>query len=56
MEPEGIQTAVATIGRDNYRTQLEVRTHQLIGDEPADIGGSDLGPRPGDFLRMGLAC
>jgi putative redox protein len=27
----------------------------VVADEPLDIGGKDLGPRPGDFIRMGLA-
>lgn len=47
--------AVATIGHDVYRTELLVRNHHLLADEPTDVGGKDLGPRPGDFLRMSLA-
>lgn len=53
---DSILTATATIGTDTYKTELRARTHSLIGDEPLDIGGKDLGPRPGDFLRMSLAC
>ena len=52
---EGILSATAVIGIDAYKTELNARTHKLIGDEPADVGGKDLGPRPGDFLRMSLA-
>jgi putative redox protein len=52
---EGILSATATIGTDTYKTELTARTHTLIGDEPPDVGGTDLGPRPGDFLRMSLA-
>jgi putative redox protein len=52
---EGILVATATIGLDIYKTELKARTHNLIGDEPEDVGGQDLGPRPGDFLRMSLA-
>jgi putative redox protein len=55
MHDEGIQTAVATIGNDVYKTELVARDHTVIADEPLDVGGKDLGPRPGDFLRMGLA-
>jgi putative redox protein len=51
----GILVATATIGLDTYKTELKARTHNLIGDEPEDVGGQDLGPRPGDFLRMSLA-
>ncbi len=47
--------AVATIGRNMYRTELRARKHIVIADEPPDAGGTDLGPRPGDFLRMSLA-
>jgi len=49
------QIAVATINRETYRTELRARKHVLIADEPPDVGGRDLGPRPGDFLRMSLA-
>jgi putative redox protein len=52
---EGILSATAIINTDTYKTELTARTHKLIGDEPVDVGGKDLGPRPGDFLRMSLA-
>lgn len=55
METNEIQTAVAIIGTDVYKTELTARTHTVIADEPVDVGGKDLGPRPGDFVRMGLA-
>jgi len=53
MEEEKI--AVATISDEVYRTELKVRKHTVIADEPEDVGGKDLGPRPGDFYRMSLA-
>jgi Predicted redox protein, regulator of disulfide bond formation len=55
METNEIQTATATIGTDLYKTELKARTHLVIADEPLDAGGEDLGPRPGDFVRMALA-
>lgn len=55
MESNEIQTAVATIENDLYKTELQARTHVIIADEPLDAGGKDMGPRPGDFVRMGLA-
>ncbi|MBX2960873.1 MAG: OsmC family protein [Cyclobacteriaceae bacterium] len=55
METNEIRSATAIIGNDIYKTELQARTHQLIADEPKDEGGTDLGPRPGDFIRMGLA-
>jgi putative redox protein len=55
MSDTGIQTATAEIGTDLYKTELTARSHTLIADEPLDVGGEDLGPRPGDFVRMALA-
>lgn len=55
MESKEILSAVAVIGREKYRTAISARTHNLVGDEPPEAGGTDLGPRPGDFVRMGLA-
>ncbi len=55
METDEILSAVATIGRGHFHTELQARTHSLIGDEPIEVGGKDEGPRPGDFVRMGLA-
>jgi putative redox protein len=52
---DGILSATASIGTDLYKTQLTARTHSVTADEPLDVGGKDLGPRPGDFLRMSLA-
>jgi putative redox protein len=49
------KVAVATIGQETYKTELVARTHTIVADEPPDVGGKDLGPRPGDFLRMSLA-
>jgi putative redox protein len=52
-----IQIAVAEIGNDHYLTRLtNTRGHNLLADEPPDVGGTDQGPRPGDFVRMGLAA
>lgn len=52
MEPK---TTIASITDGMYVTELRTATHELIADEPADIGGEDLGPSPGDLLRMSLA-
>jgi putative redox protein len=45
----------AVVGLDQYKTILTTDTHTIVGDEPIDNGGKDLGPHPGDFLRMSLA-
>jgi putative redox protein len=52
---DGILSATAVIGMDVYKTELTARTHHVLADEPLDVGGKDVGPRPGDFLRMSLA-
>lgn len=52
---DSIAVATATIGQETYRTELRARQHSITGDEPPEVGGTDLGPRPGDFLRMSLA-
>ena len=50
-----ILIATATIGKETYQTELVARKHVIIADEPESNGGKDLGPQPGDFIRMGLA-
>lgn len=52
MEPK---TTIATIGAAKYATELKTATHTLVADEPLDNDGGDLGPSPGDLLRMSLA-
>ncbi len=47
----------AHIGKDSYRTTIEVSGHALVGDEPERNGGRDTGPAPYDFVLAGLgAC
>ena len=47
----------ARIGKDHYRTEIEVGGHALVGDEGPGLGGQNLGPAPYDFLLAGLgAC
>lgn len=48
----------AIIGRDQYRTQIEVGNgHRLVSDEPPSLGGADAGPSPYDLVIGGLgAC
>lgn len=48
-------TLQASIGRDHYKTILQTSDHQLIGDEPSNVGGSNLGPNPYEFILAGLA-
>lgn len=51
------QTVAARIGRDTYTTQIRAGRHTLVADEPASVGGKDLGGNPYDFLLAALgAC
>jgi putative redox protein len=41
----------------SYTTLLQVRNHEIITDEPLDLGGNDEGPTPGELLKGSLgAC
>ena len=45
----------ARIGNKDYETHIATATHTLLADEPESLGGEDVGPDAGDFLRMSLA-
>ncbi|MBN8578691.1 MAG: OsmC family protein [Cyclobacteriaceae bacterium] len=45
----------AIIGKAHYRTELITSGKTLIADEPEDLGGTNTGPAPGEFLLMSLA-
>jgi putative redox protein len=48
---------IAHIGRDCYRTEIEVGGHLLLADESCEDGGGSAGPSPYDLLLAGLgAC
>jgi len=49
------RTVFASIGRNTYSATLSTGEHVLIADEPAENGGKDEGPTPGDYMRMALA-
>jgi putative redox protein len=47
----------ATIGKDRYRTDIDVGGHRLVADEPPALGGGAVGPAPYDLLLASLgAC
>jgi len=46
---------VARTQIDGFRTDIQAGSHSLIADEPTDVGGTDLGPGPYDFLAAALA-
>ena len=46
----------ATVTRQNgHRHGVRIRTHDLVLDEPADVGGTDDGPSPLEMLAASLA-
>lgn len=46
----------ATTSVEKYRTLIETDDHHFIADEPVNLGGSDLGPNPGELLSAALAA
>jgi putative redox protein len=47
----------AHTGGAGYRTEVGVRGHAFVADEPASVGGADTGPTPYDYLLGALgAC
>lgn len=41
---------------DNFTTTIKTETHSLLADEPASVGGDNLGPSPYELLNAGLAA
>lgn len=42
------------LGDTNYKTVMTAGNHELIADEPEDVGGKNEGPDPYDYLLMAL--
>jgi putative redox protein len=40
----------------SFTHRIEIRHHQLIADEPTDLGGADEGPTPKELLGASLAA
>src|SRR5438309_11278883 len=46
--------AIAT-RTSGYTHRIEIRQHELVADEPPDLGGADEGPNPQELLAASLA-
>ena len=56
-DTEGEQVLAKLDLSDNFTTEIYTSKHQLMADEPASVGGADLGPSPYELLNAGLgAC
>lgn len=43
-----------SIGKDKYKSTINIEPHNIIADEPTDLGGQDLGPNPVELLLSSL--
>lgn len=48
------EEVIVNIGRDNYTTNITFGKHNIIADEPEDIGGKDQGMSPFPLLLSSL--
>ena len=45
------------LGEEGFTTEVMIRQHHLVADEPAKVGGKDYGPGPYELVSAGLgAC
>jgi putative redox protein len=51
---EPTEGQVTTRTEDEYRTEIRAGRHSLVADEPEDVGGTDAGPTPYDYLLAAL--
>ena len=45
---------VTETGDSTYAVKIKVSEHEMVGDEPEDFGGGNLGPAPYDLLLAAL--
>ncbi len=50
-----ITAASRMVDGNSWLSEVRVRDHTLTGDVPGNFGGTDRGPKPTEFLLVGLA-
>lgn len=55
MQTKIIASAAAFNTGDTYTTSMTAGEHTLLADEPLEVGGTNKGAAPGDYLCMALA-
>lgn len=55
MDPLKHYSVSASIAGAPYRTEIAIRDHALVGDEPVDEGGANAGPKAHELLCAALA-
>jgi len=45
---------IVKIGTEPYTTQVTIANHNLIADEPEELGGQDEGPTPSSYFLTSL--
>lgn len=56
MSADGSRSVVARTEPGSFTTDVRVRTHAVVLDEPEALGGSDAGPTPGEMVAAALAA
>ena len=56
MSDEASRTVVARTEPGTFTTDVRVRSHALVLDEPEALGGADAGPTPGEMVAAALAA
>lgn len=49
-----LHDAVVHTAEGKFTQSITIGKHALVGDEPDDVGGSDLGPSPHEYLLAAL--
>lgn len=51
-----MKTTTVSIGKQQYKTEIQAGNHIIMADEPVEVGGQDLGFTPTELLESSLAA